>query len=175
MKTTTKEYFNWLCDIVDDGEHLQSHKNVLAYLFLVPFEPKMPMDDNRADDGINLRYIFADELGYHPSEVMYYLDNQPCSILELMIALARRCEDIMSDYETDRTAYWFWDMFGTMGLMPTRNSTPVEDIFPIVESFNNRTYLPDGTGGLFYVPDFDGDLRTVEIWYQMQLYLKDKN
>ena len=35
----------------------------------------------------------------------------------------------------------------------------------------NRTYSPDGDGGLFTVRNCDRDLRNVEIWIQMCWYL----
>ena len=39
-----------------------------------------------------------------------YLDNKTCSVLEMMIALAIRCEEhIMDDPDVgNRTGQWFW-------------------------------------------------------------------
>ena len=40
-----------------------------------------------------------------------------------------------------------------------------------VTNFLNRNYLLNGKGGLFTIPNTNIDLRDVEIWYQMNLYI----
>lgn len=47
-----------------------------------------------------------------------YLDNRPCSVLEMIIALAIRLEEhIMDDPDIgNRTGQWFWDMIVSLGL-----------------------------------------------------------
>ena len=72
----------------------------------------------------------------------------------------------------DRTKQWFWGMIVNMGL-----SSMTDDVFnrqyveAAVTRLFNREYEPDGKGGLFTIKDCDRDLRTVEIWYQLCLYL----
>ena len=41
----------------------------------------------------------------------------------------------------------------------------------IVQRFLNREYEPNGKGGLFTVKKYERDLRTVEIWCQLNWYL----
>ena len=64
------------------------------------------MDVNRAADGLNLR----ERLGFQ--------SGNPCSIFEMMVALAVRCEEhIMTNDEIgDRTPLWFWGMIENLGL-----------------------------------------------------------
>jgi hypothetical protein len=135
------------------------------------------MDENRALDGIELRYRFAHYKGidFYPTikDVESYLDG-PCSVLEMMVALAMRCEDtIMDDAKVgDRTKQWFWGMITSLGLGGMR-----DDLFDkryvtdILERFLNREYEPNGKGGLFYIRSCDKDLRDVEIWHQLLWYL----
>ena len=72
-------------------------------------------DINRADDGKHLRYEFASERSYSN---YYPIDNRPCSVLEMLIALAIRINDEIMwnpDYG-DKTAAWFWEMIDNLGL-----------------------------------------------------------
>jgi len=55
----------------------------------------LPMDGNRAEDGIDLRYRFGYEKEYEGSTIASYLDNSPCSVLEMLIALAFRAKNIL--------------------------------------------------------------------------------
>ena len=166
-------YFEWMQEIVCDDEHTQYTK-LLHFLMSVPFHYILDMDGNRYEDGVDLRYRFAEDQGYNESMVAKNIDRQECTVLEMMVALAIRLEEhIMSDPEEgDRTSRWFWSMVDSLGL-----SAYDDDNFNhviahgIVNRFLNRDYAPDGQGGLFTVPDAAEDLRNVEIWYQANWYL----
>lgn len=169
-------YFGWLCSKIYNNTGHKQYTKLLLYLFNARFIPIIEFDDNRASDGINLRYEFADEMGYPQPEAAYYLDDRECSILEMMIALAIKCENIMYDGVSDRTYIWFWDMIRNLGLIAMTDEIFSEELVEhIADSFNDRDYDADGTGGLFRVPNFNGDMRVIEIWYQMQAYLQDKS
>jgi hypothetical protein len=140
------------------------------------FTPLLSGDFDRADDGVNLRYRFVCDSGYG-EEAEYYLDQRsygPCSVLEMIIALAVRCEEtIMDDPEIgDRTGQWFWEMMVNLGVGSMIDSrydrTAVDNI---ISKFNNRDYSRNGKGGLFYIRDCDSDLRRVDIWHQLCWYL----
>ena len=171
------EYFEWLCDLVCRHKFAESisFKKLLTYLHDTEFIFSMPRDENRAKDGMSLRWRFvcnnyADS--YH-DEAMLALE-QPCSILEMMVALAIRCEeDIMDDPLTgDRTSQWFWGMIVNLGLGSMADyDFDRRFVEGVVERFLNREYEPNGSGGLFTVKNCDADLRDVEIWHQMCWYL----
>ena len=134
------------------------------------------MDANRAEDGIDLRYLFGDTNGHDPRLIAAYLDNHPSSVLEVMVALVRRCEvDIMSDPDIgDRTSDWFWAMISNLGLQHMNNNNYDEKSTNYkIQRFLDRNYRSDGKGGLFAIKNCEKDLREVEIWYQMCLYLDD--
>lgn len=135
----------------------------------------MPMDENRARDGIDLRYRFAYDSGLSRVEVKL-LDRTPCSVLEMIVALAVRCEThIMSNDEIgDRTSLWIWKMFDNLGLSNEYDQNFNEAcVDKAITRLIYREYEPDGKGGLFTVPNTKKDLRKVEIAYQMFWYLNN--
>lgn len=170
-------YFTWMYQLVCNNERYSktlSYRKLLRYLHSVDFEYSIPMDGNRADDGVELRYRFADEKRYDHAMVAEYLDDRPCSVLEMMIALAIRCEEhIMDDPdEGDRTGQWFWEMIVNLGLGSMYDEHFDEDyVDGTIECLLYRSYAKNGKGGLFTVENYKRDMRTVEIWYQMCWYL----
>lgn len=169
------EYFDWMYGLVC-GKRRASYRKLLSYLYDREFVYSIELDGNRAEDGIDLRYRFAYEHGYDESWIINHLDNGPCSVLEMMIALAIRCEEhIMDDPDIgDRTVQWFWKMIDNLGLKNMSDSNFNERRISLsIDRFLNREYKEDGKGGLFTVKHCTRDLRTVEIWYQMCWYLDE--
>jgi len=173
-----KEYFEWMYQLVckDGYSKRLSYRKLLAHLHDVEFTYILEMDGNRAEDGIDLRYRFGYECQYNNHTIETYLDNRPCSVLEMLTALAIRCEEhIMDDPDIgNRTGLWFWNMISNLGL------SSLDDVRfdsgylnRVINLFLNRKYKRNGEGGLFTVKNCKHDLRTVEIWYQMCWYLDD--
>lgn len=170
-----EEYFRWICQLVG-GRRRRSHQALLAYLRDRPFTYILDLDGNRESDGIDLRYRFGQERGIDSRIIARSLDSRPCGVLEMMAALAVRCEEhIMGDPEAgDRTAKWFWTMLDNLGLgSMTDREFNRERADTIVERFLNREYGPDGRGGPFPLRECRFDLRAVEIWYQAMWYLSE--
>ena len=172
------EYFEWLCNIVcgDRYSKEMSYSKLLTYLHCTPFVYSLPMDENREDDGIEMRYRYALYLGRQPLDTVDIMEalSGPCSVLEMMVALAVRCEEeIMDDAAMgNRTGQWFWEMVVNLGLgsMVDRRFDR-QFVEETVERFLNRDYEPDGKGGLFTIKNCHRDLREVEIWMQLSWYL----
>lgn len=174
------DYFDWMYGLVCDDRRAKkrSYKKLLNHLHNIDFSYIVQMDDNRAKDGEHLRHRFAyDRAGCHScnrDQIIDALDDEPCSVLEMMIALALRCEEqIMDDPDIgNRTGQWFWDMIDNLGLGKMSDSRfDVQYVDEVVERFLNRDYAENGEGGLFTVNRCGYDLREVEIWYQMLWYL----
>ena len=169
------EYFEWLYGIVCDGRYSSniSFRKLLMFLHTSQFVWSIPKDENRADDGAELRYRFAVSHDYNEREVLRILSG-PCSMLEMMLALSIRIEeDIMDDTEYgDRTAQWFWGMVNSLGL-GSMTDERFDKVYAedVIEDFIDRDYAPNGKGGLFTIRHCDYDLREVEIWTQMCWYL----
>lgn len=167
------EYFEWLCELIDNKRFSRhtSYRKLLMHLHNIEFTWFIPRDDNRADDGIKLRRRFG--LVRDDTTLANYIGG-PCSVLEMMVALAIRCEETIMDDTLmgDRTGQWFWGMINNLGLgAMTDSKFKIEFIDDVIARFLNREYEPDGKGGLFTVRYCDYDLRTVEIWCQLSWYL----
>ena len=172
QETLRDEYFDWMYDLVCDGS--VSYRRLLKHLYSIDFTYTVPMDGNRFEDGVNLRYRFAYENDYDYSIASRYLDNKPCSVLEMMVALAHRCEEqIMDNPEFgDRTYYWFEAMLESLGLMSmTDFKYDQRRVDDVISRFLNRDYEPSGRGGLFTIDNCRRDMRSVDIWYQMCWFL----
>ena len=169
----TIDYFDWMYNLVCRNRYSKniSFKKVFSYLNDTKFTYSIRMDLNRAKDGTELRRRYANEF-----KIANIYDRicGPCSVLEMMIALAIRCEETIMDDENfgDRTDQWFWDMMKNLGLSHMDDDEFDEEyVSDVVTRFLNRDYEPDGRGGLFFVRNCDIDLRDVEIWIQMLWYL----
>jgi len=169
-----KEYFNWMCGLVNSDR--RPYKMLLRHLHHRDFYYILEMDGNRAADGVDLRYRFAYENKYEYPMVAHYLDNVECSVLEMMVALALRCED---DYTGDpeignRTGQWFFEMIESLGLSSmTDRRFDEEYVDKAIDIFLDREYKRNGEGGLFTIKNSHRDMRNAEIWYQMCWYLDD--
>lgn len=169
------EYFEWMYNIVCNDRYYTnlSHRKLLMFLHKQEFIFKIKKDKNRAIDGMTFRYKFGYETGYTKDEIKEYLDTRPCSILEMMVALAFRIEEqLMYDCEQgNRTGQWFWTMVVNLDLGNMSDSNfDKEYCYYIIDRFLNREYEKNGKGGLFTIED-DRDMRTTEIWDQAMWYL----
>lgn len=171
-------YFKWIFDLVCKDRFAPeiSFRELLLHLHNTRFRYSILRDKNRAKDGEDLRYRFALTRAEYPDEIDKILDilNRPCSVLEMMVALAIRAEEAIMDDPNigDRTSQWFWTMLSNLGLASMSDRYfDREYVINTVERFMDREYAPDGKGGLFRVRDCDRDLRNVEIWYQLCWYL----
>ena len=172
----SNEYFEWLVRKVKGKESNRrvSFRKLLEFLHTVEFRWSIYNDKNRAEDGIDLRFKFAIKKGHEedPEEILD-IRRGPCSVLEMMIGLAIRCEEIVDDPSMgDRTAQWFWEMISNLGLGSMYDARfDKNEAAQIVERFLDRDYAPNGRGGLFRLRFTSKDLREEEIWYQMCWYL----
>ena len=172
-------YFRWLYKrVCGDWEPRNlSFRKLLTFLLQSEFHPDNEMDANRAVDGTDLRYRFARE-----NDISYELVNTwltgSCSMLEMMVALALRCEEyIMEDPEAgNRVGQWFWNMVVSLGLAAMDDNRFHESRAKfVIERFHRRDYQPNGAGSLFTLQNPKEDMRTLDIWYQMMAYLNEND
>ena len=173
-----ERYFQWMTHLVCENGYgrRRSYQKLFSLLHDTEFIYTMDMDANRADDGTDLRYRFAYEFHLDGNEVRKYLDQRPCSILEMMVALAQRCEEQIMDNPNDgnRTGKWFFEMLKSLGLslMDDEHFNLLEAL-DILVKFMQREYGENGQGGLFTLRYPRWDMREIEIWYQMMAYLEE--
>ena len=167
------DYFVWMYDKVCSGRFPRNitFRNLFACLHDAEFMYDISNDENRAEDGLDLRYRFALEYTSVRNADEYL--RGPCSVLEMIIALAFKIEETMEDPRMgDRTSQWFWNMMVSLGLGSMSDGRFDEGyVRDVISRFLNRDYEPDGKGGLFTIRGCYEDLRDVEIWRQMCLYL----
>lgn len=152
------------------------YRRLMSYLHEIPFVYILEMDGNRAEDGVDLRYRFGYECGYIDPMISACLDGRPCSVLEMMVALAFRCEEHIMDNAVygDRTGEWFFKMIQSLGLESMDDASFDKNyISSVISRFLDRNYQEDGTGGLFAVKGFRGNMKDYDIWYQMCWYLDE--
>lgn len=174
----SNKYFNWICRTISDSRYTggRSYLKLLKHLHQVDFIFIIDMDGNRAEDGLSLRYRFAYDYNYDRAMITDAIDYRPCTVLEMIAALAIRCEeDIMDNQKLgNRTGQWFWEMIFNLGL-----GSMYDEQFDsnytnhVLDRFMRREYDMNGEGGLFTINNCRQDLRRVEIWCQMCWYLDD--
>lgn len=170
-------YFEWLFDIVCGMRFAKeiSFRKLLIHLHNTEFRYLIPKDENQAREGENLRHRFAlTQMPDAPEYEILDILAGPCSVLEMMVALAIYCEEHIMDNPQigNRTGQWFWNMVVNLGL-----GDQMDDRFDrryvegTLERFLDRKYEPNGQGGLFTIRNCRRDLRKVEIFHQLCWYL----
>ena len=171
-----EDYFEWLYEGMCGNRYSKniSYRKLLEHLHNTNFRYTISNDKNRASDGRDLRYSFALSQGCEdePELITDYLKG-PCSVFEMMVALAQRCESVMDDPKIgDRTGQWFWGMINNLGLGGMNDNRYDEQyVDDVINTFLDREYKSNGKGGLFTIRNCEYDLREVEIWYQLCWYL----
>lgn len=177
LRSIRGEYLDWLLGKVLDDRYAPrgNYISLLRHLSELEFYWSIPMDENRANDGLYLRYQFACEMGEDPEHVDTMIP-EPCSVLEMLYALAQRCEmDIMSNTEYgNRADQWFWAMIVNLGLSVYDDANYIEEcVEDIVTRWLDRRIGKNGEGSPFVVENPNIDMRDAEIWYQMDWYLSE--
>lgn len=166
-------YFNWLYSKVAAVEvptPSLTYWTLLRDLHSIEFVWLVQGDDNRAEDGLDLRREFLN-LSHLEQEPAWM--NIGCSLLEMLIAFARRCE-----FETDISVRdWFWIMMQNLNLHELNDAQRriSHRSREILDKLVWRTYHPNGSGGLFPLSSTPNDQRKVEIWYQWCEYVVDQD
>lgn len=161
-------YFKWLYEQVADS--FPSYWKLLKLLYTKEFVWFVPNDDNRIEDGRDLRYEFVDQFkNENPDQGWMRLG---CSFLELLIGLSRRfsfeCEGEPRE--------WFWHILKNINLhdYDDDKTLPIQDIDDILDRVIWRTYKHNGVGGLFPLVEPCQDQREIELWYQLSAYILER-
>jgi len=157
-------YRAWLRGLVISLAPPYHSPSIFNIAWDILYVPTIPNDQNRSEDGINLRQEYGSVTGNGLPPV------GPCRILEFLIGLAIRLN--AADYDPtmpDRVGPWFWTLMDNLGIVDGDDPW-IEDS---LEKINTRDYSTDGHGGLFPLRRPKENQREVEIWYQMQAYLME--
>lgn len=172
MRKKKNDYFEFLYDFgFSDDEHI----NLARYLHSICFDWTNKRDENRMYDGLCMRKEFIEVYDEDPSDI----PEDSCTMLEFFVGFAWRLErDMIGDADKgDRTKVWVKSMLDNLDIwkfddeeFETRGGSVYLDIDEFITNWVELKYSADGNGGIFYIENFDGDLRDVEIWNQASFW-----
>jgi len=182
MPTSLNElYFHWLTNQV----HFEyRHHNTTTYFGLMQllhnteFVWFVPNDDNRLQDGLELRYLFLQDeeqrkiTGKLSLEKIAIFRSPPCTMLEVIVALSGR----LAFQAGGEAGWWAWKLIENIGLHKMRDPFGPSKTARTEEVLHHliwRTYKWDGAGGFFPLAFPQEDQTKVELWYQMAAYLQE--
>lgn len=176
-------YLPWLVSFVVDEDSFKRYSTLFEKLYFTEFNHRLLFehDFDRSMDGKNMRWRFERTVGntlhdISSSEFIAF-EEMPCSLLEMIIALALRMEENIATDERqgDRTGMWFWEMLTNLGLgYMTNDRFDIHEYERCVNNFHNRTYDPDGKGCLFRSKTKPiQQMANLDIWYQMCAHMND--
>lgn len=167
-----EDYFVWLYSQIGSVKlrnRSRSHWSLARQLYRTEFVWLIPNDDNRVEDGKDLRHQFLEACGIDHADPNWL--GMGCSMLEMLIALSRTLAFTAEGEPRD----WFWHLIEMLDLEQYTDRYYDEKAERrIDEALNDviwRRYSPDGRGGLFPLNNPKQDQREVEIWYQLNSYL----
>lgn len=170
--TADDRYFEWLYSQVGAARNrnpARSYWDLCKELYKKEFLWFIPNDDNRLEDGRELRLEFLAEQGNDPPDQEWL--SLGCSMLEMLVALSRRVAFEASESPVE----WFWRLLENIGLSTYSdalfNGEAVREISDALDRVIHRQYAYTGEGGLFPLSNPRKDQREVELWYQMAAYL----
>jgi hypothetical protein len=174
MNRLSHEYYDWLVTQIDI-RGARTFNELFGRMHELEFVWFVPNDDNRVQDGLDLRNEFLNKHGHASrretrdfSEAM----NKGATVLEVLVALSRRVAFTAGGHPKQ----WAWKLIENLDL--DKSSDPLtrhkhEKVDEILDSLIWRTYHRDGQGGFFPLNWADQDQTKVEIWYQMNKYVNE--
>lgn len=168
-------YFTWLYSqvaSVRDRVKARTYWNLLRLLHDIEFVWLIPNDDNRVEEGKCLREEFINDGHYEADEAWM---NEGCSFFEMLIAFSVKIS-ILTEGEARS---WFWHLIQNLALEHRTDAYSFaprhgEEVTEVVDRVIWRTYDYNGHGGLFPLLKPSEDQRKVELWYQVQAYLLER-
>lgn len=177
-----RDYLCWLmnqCQLIAEGP--EGYLSLCEVLQRTCFLSLIEFDENRTEEGKALRDEWADDTGGDISDLDDSLSPYTCTMLELILVLARRMDYEMQDskYEAG-VGKWVMELLGNAGLATFRNDYFEMEpeycesrIRCILNDITCRNYICDGEGGFFPLENPRSDQRTEELLTQMNNYLAE--
>lgn len=168
-----EQYFVWLYGQVAEVEKSNpkmTYWNLLKQLYTTEFLYIVANDENRAEDGIALRGEFVRSERLRGVDPLWMTLN--CSMLEMLIALARR----LYHEDDGEPRVWFWLLLENLEIARFNDQVwvprAVDLIDDVLQGVVFRLYNKNGRGGLFPLKHAEENQRFVELWYQMSAYIQ---
>lgn len=172
--TLDDAYFEWLYSQIGAVRNKNPERNfwhLCRKLYTTEFTWFVPNDDNRVEDGKELRLEFLTSTRYRLDDPHGLFMDLGCSMFEMLVALAK-----LAAFESERSPVeWFWRFMHNLELDEYSDSifeiSIEEEVDEVLARLNDRTYSRNGEGGLFPLRRARQDQREVELWYQLSSYL----
>lgn len=167
-------YSEWLVNQVNVIED-RDYTDLLYELYNIEFYSLVKYDEDRGADGLMLREYWADSIGFKGS-----LDFRNATVLEVLIGIAKRIEfQLFGSQYIDEWDYKkiFWDLIWNLGLEEcsgTLSDYDYDKIDEIVTLFLERKYFRHKKCNIFDIENDPRDMRKLNIWTQMGLYIREK-
>lgn len=168
MKTLDHEYYIWLTEHIAVPNN-KTYLGLFERMHNIEFVWIVPHDDNRVQDGLDLRSDFVNRRG---GAGELHLAGATC--LEVLVGLSHRLAFIADGGHNSRQ--WAWTLLRNLGL--NRFSDPItpqqaDRIDDILHKLIWRDYHADGRGGFFPLQNSVVDQTKIEIWHQLNAYVSE--
>jgi hypothetical protein len=163
MKKIDYEYFEWLVSQIETPPNKKTYNELFSRMHNLEFVWLVPNDDNRVQDGLDLRPEFLNGKNRK-------IDLPWVTILEVLVAVSRR----LAFTAGGEPEPWAWRLIKNLHLnkmsdpLTTDKLNRIDDI---LYNFVWRQYKRNGEGGLFPLKYTLDDQTKIEIWYQMNAYV----
>lgn len=176
-------YYLWLYGLVKPGrfEYVDPSKysRLCKVLYFTKFTWVLPLDEDRALDGIALRSKYEAE----ENDIITYVEKEDCttaSVLEVLIALSEQMSYLIVDFASDEQipiGRFFWELIQNLGLLPYTDDELAYGPYALL-SLNGhirrwllREFTYDGVGSPFPLRHPQVDQRKETLTYQMNRYI----
>jgi len=177
LDSNEKAYREWLISKLNCIKD-RSYKKLLRALYSIEFYALIPNDEDRAKDGVRIRNEWSE---IHEDDVDILFG--PCKMLEFLIGMAIQTE--MQIFASKWIDEWnfikiFWMFIENLGLSEFCDKNFVtcdkfyEKIVTKCDGFCDRKYTCDGFGGIFPVKNAGKDMRKLNLWAQMGIFVRNK-
>lgn len=162
-----ERYFHWLLKFIGNGFcRKNSYFELLKYLFNTEYYWSIPMDENRAADGIDLRYRFVTECG-EDREASYVYLSGPASVLEVLVALSIKIECIArGTIDLSKAGQWFWGMIKCLNIFDCYDGN--------FDQYKAEYFVEewlDGSEEISIFPNGEGELWTQAMNFLSEIFL----
>ena len=160
-----ESYFDWLVGQVKGCEK----REFLRFLFDLDFVYTLELDKNRAKDGLILRKIWKNSLeeeGIRTNFEAIFEEKPECSVLEMVLGVAIRMEDLLYIPGQDQIWKWFWELIENSEWEETLEKSGHEACKKQILAWTCGQ-KSGGWPNIFKNGHFFGH----EIWYQMHDYV----
>lgn len=166
MNQTDIAYYEWLVEkiAIPNGK---DYNKLFEIMHNTEFQWTVPNDDNRIQDGIDLRGRFL-------NGKKRTINLEGATLLEILVSLSMKTAFTAGG--TPRK--WAWKLLKNLRL--TNMSDPlnpemIRQVNDKLDALIWRTYQYNGRGGFFPLKHPEEDQRKVEIWYQMNKYVLERD